>query len=75
MVSKGFPNVTTSSGQQYNIGREALRYTVHLHSPCSDIKNTIKDHSKSRCTIYFDYSNNMVLEKGKVKIKLMLVYR
>ena len=41
MVSKGFPNVTTSDGQ-YNIGEKpsVILYT-YIKSPCRDTKTTI----------------------------------
>ena len=56
MVSKGFPNVVTE-GQQYNIEEKptVILYTYIINSPRRDsTKTTIKEHSKTRCTIYLD---------------------
>ena len=72
MVSKGFPNVTTS-GQQYNIKEKPsvilyIYNNLHAGTP----KLQIKEHSKSRCTISFDLRvpdySSMVLEKGEIKL-------
>ena len=77
MVSKGFPNVTTS-GQQYNIGENpsVISYTYYINfhagTPKPQYCTVIKEHSKSGCTTYFDLRvpdySNMVLEKAKIKL-------
>ena len=72
MVSKGFPNVTTS-GRQYNIGKSPpLHCTLTLITMQGHQNHTIKEHRKSRCTIYFDLTvpdySSTVLEKSKMKL-------
>ena len=55
MVSKGFSNIT-ASGQKYNIREKpsVILYTYINHHAgfTTTTMMIIKEHSKSRCTIY-----------------------
>ena len=74
MVSKGFPNVTTS-GQQYNIREKpSLILYSYINHHAVTPRPQIKEHSMSRCTILFDVRVpdyiSLVLEKGEIKLIL-----
>ena len=79
MVSKWFPNVTTS-GQQYNIGEKpsVILYNTYINhhagTPKPQSRNTV---SPCVYNIFLnlrvpDYSN-MVLEKHRVKVTSIIV--
>ena len=73
MVSKGFPNVTTS-GRQYNIGEKpsVILYTyINLHAGTPKPQSFLSKNPGLQC-------GNMVLHglrEIKVKLKLILEYR
>ena len=73
MVSKGFLNVTTSS-QQYNMGENpsVILYTIinfHARTPKPQSRNTVSLGVQNGSGLY----SNMVLEKGKIIVKLNLI--
>ena len=76
MVSKGFPNVTTS-GRQYNIGEKP---SVILYTCCYIINFSMQGHQNHNpfCVRVLDYSvviwSYMILERLKLNLVVLAPY-